>query len=172
MKLSHKSSWNPYICGILIGLLQIPTYFYLKSSIGTSRAFSALSCSINSFFHGEGSNELLSVCFSTLKNWWQLGFAVGIVLGAFVARKLSGSPKPTIAPIWIKIFPKGSSVKRPIMSFVGGVLFMLGASLATGCTSGNGISGIALLYIGSFIVITCMFIGGVLIAHFFPRIRS
>lgn len=47
---------------------------------------------------------------------------------------------------------------------------LLGARLADGCTSGNGISGIALLSVGSMIVISSMFFGGILVSFFYKKV--
>jgi hypothetical protein len=56
------------------------------------------------------------------------------------------------------------------MAFCGGFIMLLGARIADGCTSGNGISGIALLSVGSMIVITSMFIGGIVVSKFYKKI--
>jgi hypothetical protein len=58
---------------------------------------------------------------------------------------------------------------RAIMAFLGGFIMLLGARIADGCTSGNGLSGIALLSIGSMTVIASMFVGGILVALFYKR---
>ena len=48
---------------------------------------------------------------------------------------------------------------------------LLGARIADGCTSGNGISGISLLSIGSMIVIASMFIGGILVVQLYKKLN-
>ena len=155
--------WSPYISGIIIGLLQIPVFLILNASIGTSGALGSIACVIL----GSGGD---SGCFPLLKNWWQLAFVIGIMLGVFLSSYMSKSTVEKISPIWPKILRTQKFWPRAIMAFFGGFIFILGARIADGCTSGNGISGIALLYPGSVIVITSMFISGFIMAQLYTKI--
>lgn len=156
--LSRKS-WSPYISGIIIGLLQIPVFF-INGSIGASGATGNLACAFMSIFHDHDP------CFPALKSWWQLGFVIGIIIGAYLSKHLSQYNRPSISEVWQTLMPNYTVTKRIIYSFIGGYIFMLGARLADGCTSGNGISGIALLSVGSLVVIIAMFVTGIIITKF------
>jgi uncharacterized protein len=158
-----SSRWSPYAAGILIGLLQIPVFLLLHASIGASGSFGSVTC----WLLGQGGEI---GCFPFLKNWWQVGFVAGIPFGAFLSRCLSGRTPERVSPIWSKILRTPAFFPRAIMAFCGGFLFMLGARLADGCTSGNGISGIALLSLGSFIVIASMFLSGILTSYLYPKV--
>ena len=160
LKMKH---WSPYISGIIIGLLQIPVFLILGASIGTSASLGSVACLIL----GTGGD---AGCLPFLKNWWQLGFVFGILLGVFLSSYMSKSIVEKISPIWPKILPTKKFWPRAIMAFFGGFIFILGARIADGCTSGNGISGIALLYPGSIIVIASMFVSGFIIAQFYSKI--
>jgi uncharacterized protein len=89
-----------------------------------------------------------------------LGFFGGLVLGGFAASLLAGSFEPTL-------FDVGSSFTRlfgddPIITALvvtlGGVLVGFGTRMATGCTSGHGLCGVARLQRGSLLA-TCAFFG-------------
>jgi uncharacterized membrane protein YedE/YeeE len=159
MNLLQKKKWSAYLAGIIIGLLQLPTYFLAHSSLGTSRAYSSIVCIIDSI----ADTGNISFCFDNIKNVWQLSLVLGIILGSWLSKKLSSSVRPPISPIWTQLYsPQYKNIKRYLLAFTGGGIVMIGSSLGTGCTSGNGISGIALLQVGSFIVIIFMFIGGII----------
>lgn len=154
-----KRHWSPYLCGILIGLLQIPVFF-IGGSIGTSSATANAVCSVTNFFNG----EQITACFKAPKSWWQLGLVIGIVIGAYLSKSLSKHYRKSISIVWQTALPKYSIKKRFLYAFIGGVLIMFGARLADGCTSGNGISGVALMSVGSVIVITFMFAAAIAVS--------
>ena len=56
------------------------------------------------------------------------------------------------------------------MAFVGGVLMGYGARLARGCTSGQALSGGAVLSAGSWMFMLAVFAGGYLVAFFLRRL--
>lgn len=152
-----EKKWSPYLSGIIIGLLQIPVFFFVRGSIGTSSALGNIACFVSSYF-----KEHEMVCFPVIKSWWQLGFIIGIFLGAYFSKQLSKSKRPAISRFWVDTLSNYSKMKRLMYAFIGGYLFLLGSRIADGCTSGNGISGIALLSIGSFVVTSAMFATGIL----------
>ena len=51
------------------------------------------------------------------------------------------------------------------LGLLGGILMAFGARFAGGCTSGHGISGTLQLNVGSWIAVTCFFIGGIAVAY-------
>ena len=71
-------------------------------------------------------------------------FAIAMVVGGFIANRLQSdkeSKETMVAPaIWQKKFGQ-SPVKRYLVTFVGGILVLIGARLAGGCTSGHMRSG-------------------------------
>lgn len=68
-----------------------------------------------------------------------------------------------LPPIWEARFGDSIAVRAAI-GFCGGMFMAFGARLARGCTSGHGISGTLQLSPGSWIVLICLFIGGVAVA--------
>lgn len=72
-------------------------------------------------------------------------FAIAMIAGGFIAKKLQSDKEGKelmVAPaIWQKKFGQ-SHVKRYLVTFFGGMLVLIGARLAGGCTSGHMMSGI------------------------------
>ncbi len=65
---------------------------------------------------------------------------------------------------------KQSSIRlRSAFALIGGVLVGFASRLAKGCTSGQALSGSALLLTGSFVFLICIFIGGYATARLFRR---
>jgi uncharacterized membrane protein YedE/YeeE len=97
---------------------------------------------------------------------------IGMIAGAFVAAKLSGDFKPRLMPDreWEAAFGQ-SKVKRWIMLFLGCVLLQIGASIAGGCTSGLGITGMMLLSPAGLLFIAGVFSAGIITALFLYRRR-
>ena len=164
MKFLQQKYWSPYIAVILIGLLQIPIFF-LDASLGSSGSLQSFACIISNLF----SINNMRGCLPNIKSWWQLGFVLGIIFGAWLSSHLSGYVRPHISLFWEKSIPNYNDKKRYFLAFIGGVLFVFGARLADGCTMGNGVSGIALLSVGSIVVITAMFTSGILAARFYKK---
>ena len=170
MNFFTRRYWSPYLSGVLIGLLQIPIFLLLHASIGSSHSFHSVACSILSLFDSADLSSITNQCFPLIKNWWQLAFVIGILIGAYISSTLSHSRKQNFSPIWTRAININSLGKRVIMAFCGGFIMLLGARIADGCTSGNGLSGIALLSIGSMIVVAAMFIGGILFVQLYKKI--
>ena len=56
------------------------------------------------------------------------------------------------------------------MSFLGGVVFLYGARMARGCTSGQALSGGATLSAGSWAVMLAIFASAYLLAYFVRKL--
>jgi uncharacterized membrane protein YedE/YeeE len=65
-------------------------------------------------------------------------------------------PRVSIASSWLRVLHAG-------------VLMLVGSRLAAGCTSGHGLSGMALLSINSFIMVPAMFAGAIATAFLFSE---
>jgi uncharacterized membrane protein YedE/YeeE len=83
---------------------------------------------------------------------WLSWMVMGLVVGAFIAAKISGEYKLTT--------PKKGKVV--LLSFIGGTMMGIGAVFSSGCNIGNLLSGVPQLSVGSivvsiFIVLGCWF---------------
>lgn len=158
MRILTKRNWSPYISGAIIGILQIPLVLFLDKTLGVSSALSVVAYHVHTFF----LKDIFSA--STFNaHMWQIGLALGIFLGAYMSAKFSKIQRQPISSIWRNEFGFKSKRLRYVMSFSGGMLLIIGARLANGCTSGNGISGTSQLDVSSWIVLASMFLSAILV---------
>jgi hypothetical protein len=161
---------NPYLAGIGLGLVLLGAFVAMGRGLGASGAFSAfVAWAANAVAPGwVGRNEYLSPYIGDgsthpLKAW--LVFEVmGIFVGALLSGLLAGRVKRTIE--------KGTRVSngaRLGLAFAGGGLMAVGADLARGCTSGQALTGGALLNAGSWAFMVSVFAGGYAVAWLLRR---
>jgi uncharacterized membrane protein YedE/YeeE len=144
-------AWPPFVSGVLIGLLQIPTVLSVNSGLGSSTGYMTVAAQALVIKPLQTLFPHLQSYRSGVSNWWQVFYMGGAVLGAHLSARASG----TLGSV---------SGVGPINSFVGGILMVYGARMAGGCTSGHGLTGMALLMLLSFIAIPSMFAGGISLA--------
>ncbi|KAL6073280.1 putative Membrane protein [Balamuthia mandrillaris] len=161
--LHRITTWSPYLSGLIVGLLEIPSIFFVNAMLGTSTAYTTLL--------GEGlalvwpsvkSNAFIAKSTGHPWHYWQIALNTGIVLGSFASAYLSGKRHHNQQPS-LALSPYGK-----LTSFLGGLLLLFGARLAGGCPSGHGISGMSQLALSAFVVVPAMFAGGMLAAWLWP----
>ncbi|CAF3067904.1 unnamed protein product [Rotaria sp. Silwood2] len=147
------AAWPPSACGAGVGILQLFFIFFLEKSLGISSAFTVFAaqiCRIKKV--GQALPSLNSFAYG-LKNHVSLLFAFGAIFGSALSSSLSGT------------IPLGAENGTNIFSSIlGGFILLLGARCAGGCTSGQGISGMTHLLVGSFITTASIFGGGIIFA--------
>lgn len=152
----RKDRWSPYVVGILIGTLLTVLFafgYQFGVSSGVARIGALLKHSVstveaNSYF-GKALEDRV------ILNWKMISL-IGLLLGAFVASKLTKGTIPKKNQIWEGAFGT-SKMKRYIAAFIGGTLILFGARIANGCTSGHAISGGAQLSITSWVFMLALF---------------
>jgi uncharacterized membrane protein YedE/YeeE len=136
---------SPVVGGLLIGLSQLISLVLRKSMLGVSTSYEEVG---NYFWWvitgGNTKNEPSSHS--------SIVFSTGVVMGAWALAT-------TVPSLGAGTLPSGV---QPLGAFIGGLLICLGARVAGGCTSGHGISGIALLSTASFITVMSMFSAAIL----------
>ena len=162
--------WNPYLAGVGLGLVLLSAYVIMGRGLGASGAFSTFvsatvakvapsHAAANSFYSeylGDGSS-------SPFKDW--LVFEViGVFIGGFVSGMLSWRVRRGIEK-----GPSISNGRRLMFAFIGGGLMGFGAKLARGCTSGQALTGGAVLNVGSWAFMMCVFAGAYAFAYFMRR---
>jgi uncharacterized membrane protein YedE/YeeE len=166
----NKSKYmNPYLAGILLGLVLLAAMYLsgrgLGASGGIKNAVVALVGAVDkqhaatpyySKYYENGENPL--------KNWLTVE-VVGLVLGGFISGALSRRLK-----FKLEKSPKISNIKRLLFAFVGGLFFVYGAQLARGCTSGAALSGMAVLSVAGFVTMMAIFGSAYLFAWFFKKL--
>ncbi|MBI2407389.1 MAG: YeeE/YedE family protein [Gemmatimonadetes bacterium] len=161
--------WNPYVAGIGLGLVLLASFVIMGRGLGASGAVaSTITAGLNAVApaHVAGNPafaEYLKEGTSPLKDW-----LVFEVLGVFVGGFLSGM----LAHRVTKTVEKGPNItvsRRLVFAFIGGVLMGVGAKLARGCTSGQALTGGALLNAGSWAFMLMVFAGAYGFAYFMRR---
>ncbi|KAK7108480.1 thiosulfate transporter TsuA-like [Littorina saxatilis] len=145
-------AWSPYAGGILVGLLQIPMILLLEDTIGGSSSYVTVMSQWVVTSQLQQRFPYLAAKRTGLSNWWQVLYVGGAILGGLASAAASDS----LATV------QGVGVAEAVC---GGVVMLLGARLAGGCTSGHGISGVGLLAWLSFLAVPCMFGGAIATAY-------
>jgi uncharacterized membrane protein YedE/YeeE len=162
----RDKAWSPYVAGLIIGLLQIPTFLLMNTALGASSSFVTVGAHLAALVDPAAAKIGYFASHMTgAKNWWQVAVVGGIAVGAFISMKLSGAHRPAISAVWARATGMTSLGARAPIAFLAGFLMLFGARIAGGCTSGHGISGMAQLAVGSTVAVAAMFAGGILVAN-------
>lgn len=161
---------NPYLVGLGLGLVLLAAFIIMGRGLGASGAAStvvAFSIAKIAPEHAANNNfykeYLGDENTNPLKDW--LVFEIlGVAVGGFLSATLAHRIKRTVEK-----GPNISVSKRLIYAFVGGAVMGFGAKLARGCTSGQALTGGALLNLGSWAFMFAVFGGGYLAAYFIRR---
>lgn len=166
----NDKAWSPYVAGIIIGLLQVPTFLLMNTALGASSSYVTVAAQAASVVDPSlGGSKYLASHLWGAKNWWQVAVVVGIAVGAFISMRLSGARRRAVSPVWQTASGPASLASRAPIAFLAGFIMLLGARIAGGCTSGHGISGIAQLSVGSTLAVAAMFAGGIVTAAVIGR---
>lgn len=139
-----QSAWNPILAGAVIGLNQLPLrYLANKGQGGSTSIMNIIATATGGIVANEYVLKSVVGAAQLLYVWG------GTSVGAYAARVEAGS---AFQP------PEGASVTN---SFLGGVLMLLGARTAMGCTCGHGISGFSELSLQSIPAAMAIFAGGI-----------
>ena len=158
---------NPYLAGIGLGLTMLAAFVLVGRGLGASGAFSSAIAWGLGWLAPEHarSNEFLAGYIgdgtkSPLMSW--LPFEVlGVLVGALVSGLLAHRVQLTIEK-----GPRVSVRARLATAFAGGMMMAFGAALARGCTSGQALTGGALLNLGSWVFMLMVFGGAYAVAYF------
>ncbi len=132
MNVLRKVQWSPYVAGALMGMVSWFSVLTAGKYLGVSTTFVRTMGMIESIFSPERVAFLPYFMKEKPIIDWQWMEVFGILIGAFIAAKLSGDFKRTfIPPLWKTRFGL-SRWKRWGMAFSGGVLLMFGARMADG----------------------------------------
>ena len=160
--------WNPYLAGAALGLVLLSSYVIMGKGLGASGASFRLGVAAVEAVapaHVAASPGLRGVTDrgSPLDDWLVfevLGVVLGGVVGAYTSGRLSRE---------VLRGPRISAGGRLALALLGGVLMGFAAKLARGCTSGQALSGGALLSAGSWAFMLSVFGGGYALAWFVRR---
>ena len=160
-----KAYINPYLGGILLGLVLFMAFFLTGSGLGASGGLNRILVFFEDLIapgHIDRVPYLLAMAGGDKNplDSWIVMLTVGTVLGGFASGWLSHRVK-----IETNRGPQVSKSLRWIMAFIGGGLMGFGARMARGCTSGQALSGGAVLSVGSWAFMFAVFAGAYALAY-------
>jgi uncharacterized protein len=168
MQRDPAKFWNPYLAGAALGLVLLSAYAVMGKGLGASGVSFRLGVAAVQAVapaHVAAAPGLRSVAQhgSVLDDWLVfevLGAALGGLVAAYTAGRLSAE---------VLRGPRIGAGARLGLALAGGGLMGFAAKLARGCTSGQALSGGALLSAGSWAFMFSVFAGGYAFAWFVRR---
>lgn len=161
---------NPYLGGVLLGLILLLANFVsgrglgasgaIKSTIVTATIAVSPASAETSGFIKEYTDKHEG---NPMKNWLVFEM-LGVLVGGFLSGAIAGRLK------WkTEHSPKITSHRRLILALAGGILFGWGSQMGRGCTSGSALSGMAVLSLGGFVTMMAIFGTAFALAYVFRK---
>lgn len=142
--------WNPYVAGIGLGLTLLLSYVVLGTGLGASGGITRIAASAAHAVAPAAveRSEYLAGFFADggPLAYYLVTMLAGVLLGGFGSAFVAGR-----VALGVERGPSASATLRLSLALVGGALAGLGARFALGCTSGQALSGGAMLQTGSFV---------------------
>lgn len=159
MRRSPQRFWNPYAAGVALGLVLLATLLVMGRGVGASSASFragvwALRAAAPEHVASVPAMEVLTRNRHPLDDWIVvevLGMALGGALGALTAGRFGRE---------VVRGPTFGAGGRIALAVSGGVLMGFAARLARGCTSGQALSGGAVMSVGAWAFMLSVFAGG------------
>jgi len=161
---------NPYIGGVLLGIVLLAANFVSGRGLGASGAIKSAIVTVETTIapvSSESSGFVKEFRQSHAGNpmkTWLVFEMLGVLVGGFLSGAFAGRLK-----FKVEHSPKITSMKRLFLALGGGVLFGFGSQLGRGCTSGSALSGMAVLSLGGFITMMAIFGTAYALAYFFRK---
>lgn len=169
-KREAKPYINPYLGGLLLGLVLFTAFFITGNGLGASGGLNRILVFFEDLVasdHVDRTPYLLNMAGgdSNPLDSWIVFITIGVVIGGFVAGWLNGRVK-----LETNKGPRISKFTRWTMAFLGGAFMGYGARFARGCTSGQALSGGAVLSVGSWAFMFAVFAGAYALAYFVRKL--
>ena len=170
--MSKKKKWNymnPYLAGVLLGLVLLASFYFAGQGLGASGAAKKMVATTvvtvapdyaaSSDFYKGYTNAGHSPMYD-----WLVFEVLGVLLGGFISGAISGRLT------WkVERSPKISRRRRLIFAVIGGMFFGFGAQIAKGCTSGAALSGMATLAVSGFVAMVGIFGTAFILSFLFKK---
>ncbi|MBL7076432.1 MAG: YeeE/YedE family protein [Kiritimatiellae bacterium] len=160
---------NPYVGGVLLGLTLFAAFYLTGAGLGASSAVNRVQVAVLDNVAPKAVDKM-AYCAQLAggdKNPLDspsVMMLLGTLVGGMVAGVLSGRFKPEVR--------KGAGVSngtRLALALLGGLIMGFGARFSRGCTSGQALSGGAVLSAGSWLFMFSVFGGAYGLAWFLRR---
>ncbi len=153
---------SPYLAGFGLGLVLLASFLIMGKGLGASGGFGRMGAlfvnrvapeHIERLEHARG---LVASEVPVLKDG--LVFVlIGVAIGGFLSALSNGR---VARPGTVERGPNTGKTRRLVMALIGGGFMGFAARLARGCTSGQALSGGAMLALGSWAFMFAVFAGG------------
>jgi len=170
METKKTKYLNPYVGGVLLGLVLLAANFVSGRGLGASGAIKSGVVSVITTITPTASEntgfikEFRQSHQGNPMKTWLVFEMLGVLVGGFISGAFAGRLK-----LKVEHSPKITSRKRLLLALGGGVLFGFGSQLGRGCTSGSALSGMAVLSLGGFITMMAIFGTAYAFAYFFRK---
>jgi uncharacterized membrane protein YedE/YeeE len=155
--------WNPWLAGVLLGLVLLASYLVAGRGLGASGAFSSVAAWLASLASPEHAQanpvHARYLASGSPLTAWLVFLCLGALAGAALSGWLAGRTRVTI-----ERGPHMDAGARIATAAVGGVIAAIGAKIAMGCTSGQALTGGAILNPGSLVFMGAVFAAGYAVA--------
>ncbi len=165
-----KPYMYPYWGGILLGVVLFLAFLIPGTGLGASGALAAVGAFLVDLVapgHVDRTPILAHLAGGHKSPFtsWLIPLVLGMIIGGFVSGVLGGRAK------WETTRgPRISDKTRWALAFVGGFIFVYGARMARGCTSGQALTGGAVLSAGSWAIMMAIFAGAYALAYFLRNV--
>lgn len=155
---SPKKYMNPYLAGIMLGLVLLVTIYITGRGLGASGGVkSVVLYGVEQIAPEHYKNTPYYADFTATNegsplNSWLFYEIIGVIVGAFFSGVISNR-----VAFKLEKGPNTSSKSRIIFAILGGILFGIGSQLGRGCTSGSALSGMAVMSVGGLLTMAAIF---------------
>ena len=155
-KAGPSPYWNPYFAGFGLGLILLLAYLIAGRGLGATGAFSSIAAWIaNAISPEHAQASAIHVRYlesgSPLSAW-----LIYLLIGAFIGAAVSGYAAGRFS-ISVEKGPRLTDGQRLVLALAGGIIAGIGAKIARGCTSGQALTGAAILNVGSLVFMGSVF---------------
>lgn len=161
---------DPYLAGALLGVVLFLSFFVTGGGLGASAALTRVQTGVLDWFAARHVDRV--AYFAELagggRNPW-LHYSIYMLAGTLLGGFASGLWNRRVK-LETRKGPRISTGARWALAFAGGVIMAYGARFARGCTSGQALSGGAVLSVGSWAFMFSIFASGYAVAWFFRRL--
>jgi uncharacterized membrane protein YedE/YeeE len=161
---------NPYVAGTLLGVVLFASFYVTGGGLGASAAMSRVQTGVLDLLapgHVDRVAYFAEMAGGQRSPWlhYSVYMLVGTILGGFASGLLNRRVK-----LETRKGPRISVQARWGFALLGGLIMGYGARMARGCTSGQALSGGALLSVGSWAFAMAIFASAYAVAWFFRRL--
>ena len=159
-----RAYWNPYVAGVLLGVVLLATYAVTGRGLGATGAFGAVAAWLADLVApGHAAGNVAHARYwndgAPLASW-----TLFLLAGAFAGALVSGVAGGRVR-VGVERGPRVTDGQRLAFAFAGGFVAAWGAKIAKGCTSGQALTGGAIFNVGSLVFMLAVFASAYALAY-------